>query len=78
MKAMLRQIVNSFVGAVVNALLTILVTKVVDYLYNKYMKKPFCVLCGGSGWRTKNKEKVRCNCNPKKESWLDIFKWDIS
>ena len=77
MKSILKQAIASVFGMVVNALLTMLATKIVDVLYNKFIKKPMCFLCGGKGKRMKNDELVTCDCRKTKKSWMDKFKWEI-
>lgn len=81
MKSILRQAVASVFGMVVNALLTMLATKIVDVIYNKFIKKPLCFLCGSTGVRAKNTVNgpvvVPCDCRKKKKSWKNLFKWEI-
>ena len=70
LKQMTKQIANSFLGMVINTALTILATKTVDVVYDKYFKKHYCFLCGGKGtrWKPDGEElvKVKCDCRKGK------------
>jgi len=84
MKSAIKYIITSVVGMVVNTILTMIATKVVDVLYNKFVKKPpMCFVCGGDGFRYKKTddtlEKVQCDCRKTKyKFWKNLFNWEIT
>ena len=74
MKNIIKQIIGAFISMIVNTIITILATKAIDFLYNRFMDKPMCFLCGGTGWRNRTDGdgrpmKVRCTCRHRKPIW---------
>lgn len=69
-KEVLKQMAGSFIGMLINAVLAICVTKTINYTHNRYFKKPYCVLCGGTGYRIRQdgifKVKIKCSCRGDK------------
>jgi len=70
---MVKKILFSILGAVIQGVIawiaSIAVTHIQNWVYNKLIKKPFCVICGGTGYKFGN---VECHCETTKE-----FRWGL-
>ncbi len=59
---------------IINALMTLIATSVVNMLYNKYaVKKPMCLRCGSTGKRLVGDRYVKCDCR-KETLWIKLVK----
>jgi len=66
MKSAFKQIIQLFIGMVVNAILSVIVVKIADKIHDKYFVKHLCVLCGGTGKRLSNGNSIVCECRSKR------------
>lgn len=74
MKKILQGIVGAIASALMTWVLSLVIDRLKDVIYDKFVKKPFCVLCGGYGYRSRNTfkddvmvhERIVCCCRQKK------------
>jgi hypothetical protein len=60
-KKILQFILGTIIQGIITWILAILVSKLQDIIYDKCIKKPFCSVCGGSGYRTQKGSICACN-----------------